>query len=95
MLHEGMRNDVLFRMACALRRQGAVAETIQAALAADNKARCKPPLRAAEIRAIATSAAKYPTATGGPSLAQRIARGRRRGRPLRKRFPYRRNSSTG
>lgn len=56
---EGQRNDSLFRLGCKLRRAGLDADEIAAALKARNAAHCQPPLSEHEVRAIATSAARY------------------------------------
>ena len=63
-LHEGYRNDGLFRYACALRRSGATRVAIENELLAQNIRRCRPPLSRTEVLAIAASAAQY--AVGGP-----------------------------
>lgn len=60
---EGARNDTLFRRACAMRDQGWDEHEILAALNAFNSSKCVPPLDPAEVKAIASSAARYdPTA---------------------------------
>jgi putative DNA primase/helicase len=56
---EGARNDTLFRLACAMRRQGASEAAIRAALEVTNEERCSPPLEVSEIGRIAGSAAHY------------------------------------
>jgi hypothetical protein len=56
---EGLRNRVLFRMGCAMRRPGFGEPKILAALNAANIARCDPPLDPQEVARIAQSAAKY------------------------------------
>jgi hypothetical protein len=56
---EGERNDRLFRLGCRLRRDGLSQEAIEAALLAENRRRCQPPLDANEARKIAHSAARY------------------------------------
>ena len=58
-ISEGARNDVLFRIGCALRRVGLSAREIEAALVAVNDGRCQPPLDAEELERIAKSAARY------------------------------------
>ena len=57
---EGSRNDTLFRLACSLRGKGMTVEGITAALLAENKARCDPPLPDREVEKIAQSGGKYP-----------------------------------
>lgn len=54
----GRRNDTLFRLACAMRRQGAEEATIYAALSARNRD-CEPPLGEDEIRRLAASGSRY------------------------------------
>jgi putative DNA primase/helicase len=56
---EGGRNDALFRRAASLRRHGLSVDEIFETLMAMNRSRCKPPLSAAEVRAIAASGARY------------------------------------
>ena len=56
---DGQRGQTLTRMAGALRRQGASAEELFAALSAINQ-RCDPPLPDADLRRIANSVARYP-----------------------------------
>lgn len=65
---EGQRNDTLFRLGCAMRRQGASEPGILAALLQEN-ARCIPtPLPQHEVRGIARSASRYqPTENDQPS----------------------------
>lgn len=57
---EGSRNDTLFRLASSLRGKGMTVEGITAALLAENKARCDPPLPDREVEKIAKSAWRYP-----------------------------------
>ena len=54
----GRRNDSLFRLGRSLRAKGLTAGGIEAALLAENAARCDPPLSDAEVRIIAASAAR-------------------------------------
>lgn len=56
---EGGRNAHLTSLAGALRRRGAERDTILAALVAENRARCTPPLPDDEVRAIARSVCAY------------------------------------
>jgi Bifunctional DNA primase/polymerase, N-terminal/Primase C terminal 1 (PriCT-1)/Helix-turn-helix domain len=56
---EGKRNRTLHRRACAMRRAGFSREAISAAVAAENRACCKPPLLDAEVRSIAKSASDH------------------------------------
>ena len=50
---EGQRNDFLYRLGRSLGATGSGAEAIHAALIAENRARCRPPLSDHEVRAIA------------------------------------------
>jgi hypothetical protein len=66
-LATGSRNSTLFRLGCAMRRQGTSASRIEEVLLAENRDRCQPPLSNDEIRKIAASAGGYaPTATDNP-----------------------------
>ncbi len=56
---QGQRDQTLTRMAGALRRQGASAEELLAALSVINQ-RCDPPLPDADLRRIAHSVSRYP-----------------------------------
>jgi hypothetical protein len=56
---QGQRNDVLFRMGCAMRRKGFSEASIERGLQAENEARCTPPLPRDEVQQIAVSAARY------------------------------------
>lgn len=56
---EGQRNQTLHKLASSMRSKGFAEESILAALLADNKARCVPPLDESEVRKIAHSAGKY------------------------------------
>jgi hypothetical protein len=63
---EGRRNDTLFRLACAMRRQGASEPAILAGLLERNKDCLPRPLPRREVERIAASGATYPPgATGG------------------------------
>lgn len=57
---EGSRNDTLFRLASSLRAKGLGVESITAALLAENRTRCDPPLPDREVERIAQSGGKYP-----------------------------------
>ena len=63
-LEEGRRNVSMASLAGSMRRRGFSAAAIAAALAAENADRCHPPLPDDEIRRIAQSIARYPTAPG-------------------------------
>src|SRR5262245_9536033 len=56
---EGQRNDTLFRLGISMRRRGFSREAIEAALLAENKARCEPLLPEDEVRRIVESVMKY------------------------------------
>ncbi len=58
----GQRNALLTSLAGSMRRRGASAAAIQAALEEENR-RCSPPLDSAELAAIAASVARYAPAT--------------------------------
>lgn len=63
---EGRRNVELTSLAGAMRRRGMGTEAITAALLAENKSRCQPPLPEDEVRRIAQSVGRYPP---GPAPA--------------------------
>jgi hypothetical protein len=56
---EGRRDATLTSLAGTMRRRGLSADAIYAALAAENKASCKPPLPDAQVRKIAGSVGRY------------------------------------
>lgn len=56
---EGQRNTTLTSLAGAMRRRGMTSESIEAALWAENQARCDPPLAQLEVQRIATSVGRY------------------------------------
>jgi hypothetical protein len=58
---EGTRNSTLASLAGAMRRHGASAGAILAALRQENR-RCRPPLSDVEVRTIAASIGRYPPA---------------------------------
>lgn len=55
----GQRNATLAKLAGAMRRQGTTPQAIEAALLAENVARCRPPLPEAEVRQITHSVSRY------------------------------------
>ncbi len=55
----GRRNEVLTSLAGVMRRKGTGKETILAALKAENKTRCSPPLSESEVKSIAESVSRY------------------------------------
>lgn len=60
---EGKRDSTLASLAGTMRRRGLSEDAIYAALAAENKTSCKPPLADAQVRKIAGSVARYEPAT--------------------------------
>lgn len=56
---EGARNDTLASLAGTMRRRGMSPAAIEAALIAENAARCRPPLSDREVRGIAASVGRY------------------------------------
>jgi P4 family phage/plasmid primase-like protien len=62
---EGARNTTLTSLGGSLQRSGASPEAISAALVAENKARCVPPLDAAEVETIVKSVGRYRAPPGG------------------------------
>lgn len=58
-IEDGCRNSTLTSLAGAMRAKGMTQESIFAALIAENKARCNPPLDEAEIKTIAHSISRY------------------------------------
>jgi hypothetical protein len=56
---DGGRNNALFQLAARVVRSGASPAGVLAALEAENRTRCVPPLPAEEVRQIATSATRY------------------------------------
>lgn len=56
---QGRRNATLASLAGTMRRRGMSQAAIEAALLAENAARCAPPLPEGEVRAIAASVARY------------------------------------
>jgi hypothetical protein len=62
---EGWRNATLFTLAASLRARGLSRAGIEAALLAENQARCRPPLPEDEVRRIAESAGRYPAGAAG------------------------------
>ncbi|HEY4052341.1 MAG TPA: AAA family ATPase, partial [Terriglobales bacterium] len=55
----GQRNDALFRLGASMRQKGLSRAAIEAALLAENRTRCKPPLSPGEVKTLASQAAKY------------------------------------
>ena len=59
LIPEGRRNPTLASLAGTMRRKGMTQAAIRAALAAENHARCRPPLPEGEVQAIADSVSRY------------------------------------
>jgi hypothetical protein len=77
---EGCRNDTLTSMAGGMRRHGFGGEALYAALAAENAARCSPPLPDGEIQSIARSVARYePDAYANAHVTVRVGRAQETG----------------
>jgi len=64
-IREGNRNERLTSVAGSLRNQGLDQPAIEASLLIINDKRCQPPLPENEIKKIATSISRYPTASSG------------------------------
>jgi putative DNA primase/helicase len=62
---EGHRNNYLTSFAGTLQRSGASRQALAAALAAENLAKCSPPLATDEVERIVASVTKYPSRSGG------------------------------
>lgn len=62
---QGARHPTLVRMAGSMRRAGMGESAIAAALSAENKCRCNPPLADREVAKIARSVARYPAGQAG------------------------------
>jgi putative DNA primase/helicase len=74
-VREGNRNTHLTSVAGALRRDGADADELLAALSAENAAKCEPPLDRAEVAKIAASISRYPAVLGdGADAAETLMR---------------------
>lgn len=66
---EGHRNQTLTSLAGIMRRRGMTQDAIEAALLAENRKRCDPPLSDAEVRAIARSVGRYAPGQVGSASA--------------------------
>lgn len=60
---EGERNGTLYKLACSMQARGNGDDAIMAAVEAENRARCSPPLEDDEIRQIVNSALTKPKGT--------------------------------
>jgi hypothetical protein len=70
---QGERDSALTSVAGSMRRRGAAAAEIEAALAVMNRNRCRPPLPEAEVRKIAMSVGRYePAAQNGAEPAAAV-----------------------
>ena len=69
---EGGRNDYLFRRASKLRADSLSIEAIRAAVHAENKTRCDPPLDHAEVETIVESALAYEPGHTGAHAKQQV-----------------------
>lgn len=65
-ISEGARNETLYKAACSLRRTGLLEESIFLALTSENQKKCHPPLPEAEVRKIASQAAKFKEGNATP-----------------------------
>jgi putative DNA primase/helicase len=72
---EGSRNSTMCSLAGSLRAKGWSEEAIRAALFAENKVRCNPPLDDGEIESIARSVARY--VAGSPHAETELGNARR------------------
>jgi hypothetical protein len=68
MIPEGQRDDTLTSLAGTMRRRGFTEGAIFAALMAENKERCDPPLDEESVRKIARSVARYEPAGPAPQV---------------------------
>lgn len=66
---EGSRNDWLMSRAGTLRARGFAPAAIEAALLAENREQCDPPLPEAEVRALARSVQRYEAGPNGGTAA--------------------------
>ena len=66
---DGKRNDTIFKMACSLQSRGLADESIFIACAAENTAKCNPPLSDEEVRKIVESALRHDKGLSAPVVA--------------------------
>ena len=66
---DGKRNDTIFKMACSLQSRGLADESIFIACAAENTAKCNPPLSDDEVRKIVESALKHDKGLSVPTVS--------------------------
>lgn len=64
---EGGRNRALMSLAGTMRRRGMAPTAIEAALLAENAAKCRPPLSKAEVQRVAHSVTRYAPGDVGPA----------------------------
>ena len=69
-IRNGERNDALTSLAGSMRRRAMTEAAIRAALQAENRERCEPPLPDEEVERIAKSVARYAPAADGPAVLQ-------------------------
>lgn len=62
-IHDGARNDTLFKAGCSLRSRGFAFDVILAALQRMNQTQCAPPLPEDDVERIASSCARYEAGT--------------------------------
>lgn len=55
----GTRNETLFRLACSMRSKGMGSDAVYAAMEAENRAKCQPPMNQDELISIVESAMRY------------------------------------
>jgi hypothetical protein len=63
-VRKGFRNTTLMSLAGTMRKRGMTEEAIRAALQAENRTRCEPPLGDDEVDRIVTSVLRYPSGDG-------------------------------
>jgi P4 family phage/plasmid primase-like protien len=71
---EGGRNNYLTGLAGTLQRAGASPETLRAAVEAENRAKCSPPLDAGEVKKIIRSMSRYRDVPKGADAAEHLMR---------------------
>jgi P4 family phage/plasmid primase-like protien len=71
---EGHRNNYLTSIAGTMQRIAASPEALAAALAAENRVKCSPPLSATEVEKIVTSVTRYPPVGDGVDAAEGLMR---------------------
>lgn len=69
---EGDRNNHLTSLAGRLQNTGISSDAVLAALLAENRKACKPPLAKAEVKKIAASVSQYPAKDAGGDVAEQV-----------------------